>query len=144
VASVGCPAASHSGKRNILVEFVDVTFHVHCIIFCYNYKHSQDELFLDKEGGAYFNTPGEDPSVLLRVKEDYDGAEPSGNSMAAINMIRLSSIFDAAKSEGYKRNVEHLLVCTYLVYVYMHYTTAVVWFQNMRFTLYSSIKDYAF
>jgi hypothetical protein len=61
----------------------------------------------------------------LRVKEDYDGAEPSGNSMAAINMIRLSSIFDAAKSEGYKRNVEHLLVCTYLVYNYMHYTTAI-------------------
>jgi uncharacterized protein YyaL (SSP411 family) len=94
---------------------------------------------LDKEGGGYFNTPGEDPSVLLRVKEDYDGAEPSGNSMAAINMIRLSSIFDAAKSEGYKHNVEHLLVCIYLVYSNMHYNTALVWFQN-RFTLHSSIR----
>uniref|UniRef100_A0A0E0CCP6 Spermatogenesis-associated protein 20-like TRX domain-containing protein n=1 Tax=Oryza meridionalis TaxID=40149 RepID=A0A0E0CCP6_9ORYZ len=71
--------------------------------------HLQDELFLDKQGGGYFNTPGEDPSVLLRIKEDYDGAEPSGNSVAAINLIRLSSIFDAAKSDGYKRNVEHLL-----------------------------------
>ncbi|KAG8054003.1 hypothetical protein GUJ93_ZPchr0001g29937 [Zizania palustris] len=70
----------------------------------------QDELFLDKQGGGYFNTPGEDPSVLLRVKEDYDGAEPSGNSVAAINLIRLSSLFDAAKSDGYKRNVQHLLV----------------------------------
>ncbi|XP_006645291.1 spermatogenesis-associated protein 20 isoform X2 [Oryza brachyantha] len=69
----------------------------------------QDELFLDKQGGGYFNTPGEDPSVLLRVKEDYDGAEPSGNSVAAINLIRLSSIFDAAKSDGYRHNVEHLL-----------------------------------
>ncbi|OEL17781.1 Spermatogenesis-associated protein 20 [Dichanthelium oligosanthes] len=69
----------------------------------------QDELFLDKQGGGYFNTPGEDPSVLLRIKEDYDGAEPSGNSVAAINLIRLSSIFDAAKSTGYKHNVEHLL-----------------------------------
>ena len=88
-------------------------------------------MFLDKEGGGYFNTPGEDPSVLLRVKEDYDGAEPSGNSMAAINMIRLSSIFDAAKSEGYKHNVEHLLVCTCLIYVYMHYIA-------IRFTLHSS------
>ncbi|WVZ67498.1 hypothetical protein U9M48_016566 [Paspalum notatum var. saurae] len=68
-----------------------------------------DELFLDKQGGGYFNTPGEDPSVLLRIKEDYDGAEPSGNSVAAINLIRLSSIFDAAKSTGYNRNVEHLL-----------------------------------
>ncbi|GJM91952.1 hypothetical protein PR202_ga08375 [Eleusine coracana subsp. coracana] len=69
----------------------------------------QDELFLDKQGGGYFNTPGEDPSVLLRVKEDYDGAEPSGNSVAAINLIRLASIFDAEKSSGCKRNVEHLL-----------------------------------
>ena len=70
---------------------------------------------MDKQGGGYFNTPGEDPSVLLRVKEDYDGAEPSGNSVAAINLIRLSSILDAAKSTGYKRNVEHLLVCGYFM-----------------------------
>ena len=78
----------------------------------------QDELFLDKQGGGYFNTPGEDPSVLLRVKEDYDGAEPSGNSVAAINLIRLSSIYDAAKSDGYKCNVEHLLVCDYFMFLY--------------------------
>lgn len=70
---------------------------------------------MDKQGGGYFNTPGEDPSVLLHVKEDYDGAEPSGNSVAAINLIRLSSIFDASKSTGYKRNVEHLLVCGYFM-----------------------------
>lgn len=101
-------------------------------MLCHDYIHLQDELFLDKQGGGYFNTPGEDPSVLLRVKEDYDGAEPSGNSMAAINMVRLSSIFDAAKSEGYKRNVEHLLVCTYLVYVSMHYIAAVVWFHTIQ------------
>jgi uncharacterized protein YyaL (SSP411 family) len=82
---------------------------------------------LDKEGGTYFNTPGEDPSVLLRVKEDYDGAEPSGNSMAAINMIRFPSIFDAAKSEGYKRNVEHLLVYLSSLRLYaLHYNSDLV------------------
>jgi uncharacterized protein YyaL (SSP411 family) len=82
---------------------------------------------LDKEGGTYFNTPGEDPSVLLRVKEDYDGAEPSGNSMAAINMIRFPSIFDAAKSKGYKRNVEHLLVYLSSLRLYaLHYNSDLV------------------
>lgn len=70
----------------------------------------QDELFLDKEGGGYFNTPGEDPSVLLRVKEDYDGAEPSGNSVSAINLIRLSSLVSSERSDNYKRTAEHLLV----------------------------------
>lgn len=70
----------------------------------------QDELFLDREGGGYFNTPGEDPSVLLRVKEDHDGAEPSGNSVAAINLVRLSSLVTGNKSELYRQNAEHLLV----------------------------------
>lgn len=72
----------------------------------------QDELFLDQEGGAYFNTPGEDPSVLLRVKEDHDGAEPSGNSVSAINLIRLASIVSGKKSEYYRHNAGHLLVCS--------------------------------
>uniref|UniRef100_A0A804L7S7 Spermatogenesis-associated protein 20-like TRX domain-containing protein n=1 Tax=Musa acuminata subsp. malaccensis TaxID=214687 RepID=A0A804L7S7_MUSAM len=70
---------------------------------------TQDKLFLDREGGGYYNTPGEDPSVLLRIKEDHDGAEPSGNSVAAINLIRLSSIISGASSEDYRRTAEHLL-----------------------------------
>ncbi|OMO63751.1 hypothetical protein CCACVL1_22299 [Corchorus capsularis] len=69
----------------------------------------QDELFLDREGGAYFNTPGEDPSVLLRVKEDHDGAEPSGNSVSAINLVRLASMISGSKSDHYRQNAEHLL-----------------------------------
>ncbi|KAG6504986.1 hypothetical protein ZIOFF_037334 [Zingiber officinale] len=68
-----------------------------------------DELFLDKQGGGYYNTPGEDPSILLRVKEDHDGAEPSGNSVSAINLIRLSSMVAGARSDNYKRTSEHLL-----------------------------------
>lgn len=70
---------------------------------------TQDELFLDREGGGYFNTPGEDPSVLLRVKEDNDGAEPSGNSVSSINLIRLSSMLAGSRSENYRQTAEHLL-----------------------------------
>ncbi|KAI3909103.1 hypothetical protein MKW92_026583 [Papaver armeniacum] len=69
----------------------------------------QDELFLDHEGGGYFNTTGEDSSVLLRVKEDHDGAEPSGNSVSIINLVRLSSMVASSKSEIYQRNAEHVL-----------------------------------
>ncbi|KAL0389599.1 UNVERIFIED_CONTAM: Spermatogenesis-associated protein 20 [Sesamum calycinum] len=71
-------------------------------------QNTQDELFLDKEGGGYFNTPGEDPSVLLRVKEDHDGAEPSGNSVSVINLERLASLVTSG-SDRYRRNGERLL-----------------------------------
>lgn len=45
--------------------------------------------FEDKELGGFFMTDGEDDSLLIRIKEDYDGAEPSGNSVAALALIKL-------------------------------------------------------
>ncbi|XP_068658801.1 uncharacterized protein [Aristolochia californica] len=70
---------------------------------------TQDTLFLDRTGGGYFNTAGEDPSVLLRMKEDHDGAEPSGNSVASINLVRLSSMVSEDRSTYYRETAEHLL-----------------------------------
>jgi uncharacterized protein YyaL (SSP411 family) len=49
-------------------------------------------LFHDPKDGGFFETNGKDPSVLVRLKEHYDGAEPSGNSIAAENLIRLASL----------------------------------------------------
>jgi uncharacterized protein YyaL (SSP411 family) len=51
-----------------------------------------DEQFWDDEHGGWFNTTGGDPSVILRMKEDYDGAEPSPTSVAAINLLTLSHL----------------------------------------------------
>jgi uncharacterized protein len=52
----------------------------------------QDELFWDAEGGGWFSTTGADPSVLLRMKEDYDGAEPAPSSVAALNLLTLAHL----------------------------------------------------
>jgi len=48
----------------------------------------QERHFADP-GGAYFSTRADEADLILRMKEDYDGAEPSGNAVAAWNLIRL-------------------------------------------------------
>ena len=52
----------------------------------------QDELFWDAESGGWFSTTGRDPSVLLRMKEDYDGAEPSPTAVSALNVWSLAHL----------------------------------------------------
>ncbi|HSM78103.1 MAG TPA: thioredoxin domain-containing protein, partial [Bryobacteraceae bacterium] len=49
------------------------------------------ELFEDTKQGAFFSTAAGDPNLLLRIKEDYDGAEPSGNAVAVLTLVRLSA-----------------------------------------------------
>ncbi len=52
----------------------------------------QDERFGDEQDGGWFSTTGDDPTVLLRLKEDYDGAEPAPSSIAALNLLTLSHL----------------------------------------------------
>jgi hypothetical protein len=47
--------------------------------------------FADPEGG-YFRTASDDEALLARQKPSYDGAEPSGNSVAALNLLRLAEL----------------------------------------------------
>ncbi len=50
-------------------------------------KHFWD----DKEGGFHF-TPNDGEQLLLRHKEVYDGAIPSGNSVEMLNLLRLGRL----------------------------------------------------
>ena len=55
-------------------------------------QHRQDELFWDEAAGGWFSTTGKDPHVLLRMKEDYDGAEPTASSVSVLNLLALSHL----------------------------------------------------
>src|SRR5438132_13040998 len=70
-------------------------------------QHRQDELFWDESAGGWFSTTGADPSVLLRQKEDYDGAEPSAASVTVRNLLALGHVVgDAALIDRAKRTLE--------------------------------------
>ena len=52
----------------------------------------QDDKFWDDNEGGWFSTTGEDPTVLLRLKEDYDGAEPAASSVSALNALTIAHL----------------------------------------------------
>jgi len=55
-------------------------------------QHRQNSLFWDPVEGGWFSTTGKDDSVLLRLKEDYDGAEPAASSISILNLLALSHL----------------------------------------------------
>ena len=52
--------------------------------------------FSEEESGYFFYTHQDQNDVIIRKKEVYDGATPSGNAMMAYNLFYLSIIFDNA------------------------------------------------
>ena len=55
-------------------------------------QRRQDALFWDGTNGGWLSTTGRDTSVLLRLKEDYDGAEPSASSVSVLNLMTLAHL----------------------------------------------------
>ncbi len=52
------------------------------------------ERFEDREHGGFFSAGEGAENLVLRLKDDYDGAEPSGNSMMALALLRLQRMTD--------------------------------------------------
>ena len=59
-----------------------------------------DKHHADSNGGGYFTTADDAETLLAREKPDYDGAEPSGNSIAAANLVRLWALTGVGDYRG--------------------------------------------
>ena len=75
-----------------LIDLYETTFDFQWLEHAISLTTKQIELFWDEESDGFYDSSGNDPSILLRTKEDYDGAEPAGNSIAALNLLRLSQM----------------------------------------------------
>jgi len=72
-------------------------------------QRRQDELFWDEEAGGWFSTDGRDPTVLMRMKEDYDGAEPTPSSVSALNLLQLTHLVAPTGDDGWTARLERTL-----------------------------------
>jgi uncharacterized protein len=75
-----------------LLELFQLSGDVDWLSWARELQRRQDELFWDEVDGGWFSTTGNDPSVLLRAKEDHDGAEPSPTSVSALNLLTLAHL----------------------------------------------------
>jgi uncharacterized protein YyaL (SSP411 family) len=63
--------------------------------------------FSDQSGGFYM-TANDAERLIIRPKEVYDGALPSGNSVAALILLKLYAL---TKREAYRTHIEPLFAC---------------------------------
>jgi uncharacterized protein YyaL (SSP411 family) len=87
-----------------LIELFQATGEPRWLAWAITLQARMDELFWDPVDGGWFSTTGDDPSVLLRLKETYDGAEPAATSVAVLNLLALAHLTgDATMSERIDR-----------------------------------------
>ena len=77
-----------------LLDLYEGSFDVEWLKFAIELQETQDRLFFDEKNGGYFSTSGKDASVVLRMKDDNDSAEPAASSIAALNLLRLAQFRD--------------------------------------------------
>ena len=82
-----------------LIDLYEATFDTAHLDSALHLTSRMLELFADREHGGFYSS-GAAPDLVLRLKEDYDGAEPSGNSVAVMNLLRLSVYTGLAELRG--------------------------------------------
>ena len=82
-----------------LLDLYEATFSIRWLQWASHLQVIMDRLFWDEEGGGYFSSAEGDPHLLVRLKEDYDGAEPSANSVASLNLLRLARMLGNTGAE---------------------------------------------
>lgn len=75
-----------------MLELYETTFKESYLEWALSLNQDLIEHFWDKDNGGFYFTADDSENLLIRQKEIYDGAIPSGNSVAMLNLLRLGRI----------------------------------------------------
>ena len=108
-------------KHNAYLD--DYAFYIAALLDLYEATHDIDWLnfgieldktlakhYEDKSDGGFFMTSDDHEDLLVRPKPSYDGAEPSGNSVAALNLLRL---FEFTTDDSYRKRADKAFMAVY-------------------------------
>jgi uncharacterized protein len=75
-----------------LLELYQSSFKIKYLETAFELNKTLMEHFYDPENGAFYFTADDAEKVLVRKKEGYDSAIPSGNSVQMLNLLKMSQI----------------------------------------------------
>ena len=75
-----------------LLDLYQADFEIGWLQWALDLQATQDRHFWDPADGGYFSSSAGDPSVLIRLKEDHDSAEPAASSISARNLRRIANL----------------------------------------------------
>jgi len=75
-----------------LLELYETVFDVHYLQTALDLNNEMIKYFWDEQNGGFYFTADDAEELIVRQKDIYDGAIPSGNSVAVLNLFRLARI----------------------------------------------------
>jgi len=81
-----------------LLDLYGVTFDLQWLQWADRLQTVLEERFGDRSEGGFFNSAAHAPDMILRLKDDYDGAEPAPSSVAVMNLLRLDALLGGGES----------------------------------------------
>ncbi len=82
-----------------LLELYEASFKTKYLEYAIELNKTALEKFWDDKVGGFFFTSTDSENLLIREKQIYDGAIPSGNSVALLNLVKLGRILSDPKLE---------------------------------------------
>ena len=75
-----------------VIHLYEATLEAAHLDFACQLAESMISRFYDPANGGFWQSPAGSNDLIMRVKDDYDGAEPSGNSVATLALLKLAAI----------------------------------------------------
>jgi uncharacterized protein len=91
-----------------LLELVQASGRAEWLEWALALQRRQDALFWDEGESGWYSTTGRDASVLVRLKEEHDGAEPSGSAISVGNLLVMSHLV-GTEGTGWEAKIERTL-----------------------------------
>ncbi|PWU11801.1 MAG: thioredoxin domain-containing protein [Verrucomicrobia bacterium] len=101
-------AADYAFLIQGLLDLYEASFYSEWLAWALELQSVLDCEFWDEAAGSYYESTGKDVCLPLSLRDQYDGAEPTANSVCTLNLFRLARMFRNAEFE---RRGDRILSC---------------------------------